>query len=193
MREVRITDNEYEKLIKRLEFFDTMRNNLLTFSFTSVLTVLGVALVMEMNSISAWICLIPFFLIIPFTARISYYRLATAHIDSFLKKFRNPDMEFESGTTIVKEGICKYFKLIAWLVSHEMVLLSIATSCIFYLKYIFSIHKWKFYNYVSLTVPIVLSVLVFIIADSTYNYKKLIDEFSIKWDQYIADNINSAN
>lgn len=52
MQEVQITDKEYDKLIKRIEFFDAMRNNLLTFSFTSVLTVLGVALAIDMDSIS---------------------------------------------------------------------------------------------------------------------------------------------
>lgn len=45
-----------------------------------------------MDSISAWICLIPFLLIIPFTACISYYRLASAHINSFLRKFGQKDM-----------------------------------------------------------------------------------------------------
>jgi hypothetical protein len=30
MQEVQITDKEYDKLIKRIEFFDAMRNNLLT-------------------------------------------------------------------------------------------------------------------------------------------------------------------
>ena len=35
-----ISEKEYDKLIKRLEFFDTMRNNLLTFSFTAVLAIL---------------------------------------------------------------------------------------------------------------------------------------------------------
>lgn len=34
---ISINDKEYEKLIKRLEFYDTTRNNLLTFSFTAVL------------------------------------------------------------------------------------------------------------------------------------------------------------
>lgn len=44
MKQIEISDKEYEKLIKNLEFFDTMRNNLLTFAFTAVLTTLGVAL-----------------------------------------------------------------------------------------------------------------------------------------------------
>lgn len=39
-----IAEKEYDKLIKRLEFYDTMRNNLLTFFFTAVLAVLGVAM-----------------------------------------------------------------------------------------------------------------------------------------------------
>jgi hypothetical protein len=188
MREIQITDKEYDKLIKRLEFFDTMRNNLLTFSFTSVLAVLGVALAMDMNSISAWICLIPFLLIIPFTARISYYRLASAHITSFLKSFGKLDMQFELETNIVREGICKHYKLIAWLINHEMVLLSIATSLTFYLAYILSISEWKLYNYISLLIPVILTALVFIIADSTYSYKKLMDDYSAKWEQYIHEN-----
>lgn len=191
MREIEITDKEYDKLIKRVEFFDTMRNNLLTFSFTSVLTVLGVALAIDMDSISSWICLIPFLLIIPFTARIAYYRLASAHINSFLRKFGKLDMQFETGTNIVKEGVCKHYRLIAWLINHEMVLLSIATSCTFYLTYISSICEWRVYNYISLCVPIILIAIVFVIADSTYNYNKLIDSFSVKWEQYIEDTTDS--
>ena len=86
MRELVVSDREYSKLIKRLEAINSTRNSLLTFSFTAVLTVLGIAIADDMDSISAWLCLIPFLLIIPFTARISYYRLASAHINSFLKK-----------------------------------------------------------------------------------------------------------
>lgn len=68
-----ITNPEYEKLIQRREFDDKMRNTLLTFSFTAVLAILGLALSINMDSYTAWLCLVPFCLIIPFTARISYY------------------------------------------------------------------------------------------------------------------------
>lgn len=185
MREILITDKEYDKLVKRLEFFDTMRNNLLTFSFTAVLTVLGVALAIDMNSISVWICLMPFFLIIPFAARISYYRLASAHINSFLRKFVQRDMQFELGTSTVKEDKCKHYKLIAWLINHEMVLLGIATSCVFYYKYIFTVEEWLIWNFISLIIPIMLIISVYIIVHSTYSYKELIDNFSVGWDTYV--------
>lgn len=180
----KITDMEYEKLIKRMEFFDTTRNNLLTFSFTSVLTVLGVALVIDMDLISSWICLIPFFIIIPFASRISYYRLASAHINSFLQEFRSSDMQFEIGTNEVKEGICKNFNLISWLVNHEMVLLSMATSCIFYFKYNSSIEKWQLCNYVCLVIPVILIIIVFIVSDSTYDYKQLKDDYAKEWHKH---------
>ena len=93
MKQIEISDKEYEKLIKNLEFFDTMRNNLLTFAFTAALTTLGVALAIDTTKVNVWIFLVPFFLIIPFTARISYYRLASAHINSFLKKFGQANMQ----------------------------------------------------------------------------------------------------
>lgn len=192
MESIQITDKEYDKLIKRIEFYDTTRNQLLTFSFTSVLTVLGVSLAIEMNLFSVWICLIPFFLIIPFTARIAYYRLASAHINSFLRKFNSVNMQFELGTEFVNEGKCRHYKIIAWLVNHEMVLLGLATSCIFYLKYIFLIDKWNFWNYISGIVPLILMLVVYIIADSTFAYKKIVNSFSKEWEQYLSRRKNEC-
>ena len=182
--DIMLSDKEYDKLIKRIEFFDSTRNNLLTFSFTAVLAILGVALTIDMNSISALLCLIPFCLIIPFAARITYYRLASAHINSFLRKFAKADMQFEIGTRVVTEDSGKFYPQIAWLINHEMVLLSAATSAIFYLKYVTSIENWTYLNLICLVVPVILSTLVYLISHSTYSYKKLIVSFEEKWDSY---------
>lgn len=182
--ETTVSNEEYNKLVKKIEFFETTRNSLLTFSFTAVLTVIGVALAMDMNVISAWICLLPFFLIIPFTARISYYRLATAHIGAFLKCFAPQNMQFEIGADFVKEGNCRFYTLTAWLITHEMVLLGIAVSFVFYLKYIPSVEKWNIYWIIGLFVPIILSGIVYMIAESTYNYGKVKKNFEKQWDVY---------
>lgn len=182
-----IKDKEYDKLIQRLVFFDTMRNNLLTFSFTSVLAILGVSLALEMNSTNVWICLFPFFLIIPFTARISYYRLASAHIGSFLKEFAKENMQFEIGTRFVPENGCKRYPQIAWLVNHEMVMLSAATSCTFYVKYVGAMTSWTYYNYIGyigFVIPIVLTVFVYLLSDSTYIYDNLMKVFEERWGLY---------
>ena len=181
---IRVTDKEYDKLIRRLEFFDTTRNNLLTFSFTAVLAILGVALTLKLDSISSWFCLVPFCLIIPFSARIAYYRLSCAHINSFLRQFSAEKMQFEIGTRTVPENLCKFYKPIAWLVNHEMVLLGIATSCIFYLKYMPNIGSCSYLECVSLIVPVILTAIVYLISSSTYSYRKLMDQFEREWNAY---------
>lgn len=186
--ENKIDNLEYDKLIKRLEFFDTMRNNLLTFSFTAVLTVLGIALQMEMDSVSSWICLIPYFLIIPFSARISYYRVASAHINSFLRVFANERMQFEIGTKTVKEKNSVRFGMIAWLVNHEMVLLGTACSCLFYFKYIPNIKTWALWEHISIFISALLILFVFIITDSSYNYERMITDYSEGWEKYRKQN-----
>ena len=175
----------YDKLIKKLEFFDVTRNNLLTFSFTSVLAVLGVALGIEnMSYFSVWICLIPFFLIIPFAARISYYRLASSHINSFLKELNPTNMKFENGTNEVKENKCKHYNLIAWLVNHGMVFLGIATCFIFYFRYINIVEEWKFLNFIALIIPLMFTAFVYFISDATYSYSALMDKFINEWNEY---------
>ena len=182
--DIMVTDREYDKLIKRLEFFDATRNNLLTFSFTSVLAILGVALTLKLDSISVWLCLAPFCLIIPFSARIAYYRLASAHISSFLRQFSKNDMQFEIGTKIVTENCCKLYPQISWLVNHEMVLLGVATGFIFALKYIFITKTHSYYNYFWLIVPVILTAIVYFISNSTYRYEKLVDHFVREWNSY---------
>lgn len=182
---IEITQNEYNKLIEKLHFYDNTRNNLLTFSFTAVLAILGIALTKNMNLTNVWLCLIPFFLIIPFSARISYYRLASAHVNSFLRQFAPKDMQFEIGSKIVKENGCSFYRLIAWMVNHEMLLLSIATSFTFYIKYWPNIDGWKYYDYISFLIPLLLTTLVYLISHSTYSYKKLTDNFEQKWKKYI--------
>ena len=179
---ISINDKEYEKLIKRLEFYDTTRNNLLTFSFTAVLTILGAAL-LKTDVFSEWFCLIPFCLIIPFAARISYYRLASAQINSFLKQFSPERMQFEIGNDVVGENNCRFYRSIAWLVNHEMVLFGLATTMIFYFK-VYSTNTGQCYNCLILSIPIILTVTAYLISNSTYSYEDLMKSFGEKWDSY---------
>lgn len=189
-----ISEKEYDKLIQKLSFYDTTRNALLTFSFTAVLAVLGVALTVELNIVSSCVCLVPFLLIIPFSARISYYRLASAHINSFLKLFATKNMQFEIGTSTVTENQIPSYKLLAWLVNHEMFLLGIATSCIFYINYIpFVIKSFNFWIGIVIVIPILLNLFVFIICDSTYSYKNLMTKFTHEWMIYDQNRTTQDN
>lgn len=182
---MKISDIEYNKLVGRLEFHDTMRNNLLTFSFTAVLAILGIAVQMEADEISAWISLLPFLLIIPFAARISYYRLSSAHIGAFLRVYASDRVRFEVGAKNVNEkiGIGKIYSSIAFLVNHEMVLLGLASCLVFYLKYIPCIDEFQWWNYIGLLTPIVLEIVVFAFVHSTDNYSEMVNNFKIEWEK----------
>ena len=181
-----ISDIEYSKLVSRLDFHDTMRNNLLTFSFTAVLTILGIALQMELDAISAWIPLLPFLLIIPFTARISYYRLSSAHIGAFLRVYAFDRVRFEIGAKRVHEkiGMGKVYSVVAFLVNHEMVLLGLACCFVFYLKYIPCIDMYQWWHYIGLLIPVVLEIIVLVVAHSTNNYSKMVKNFTDAWKKY---------
>lgn len=183
-----ISQHEYQKLIERITFYDTMRNNLLTFSFTAVLAILGIAMTARFNIVTCWICLIPFLLIIPFAARIAYYRLATAHVSSFLRKFASNRMKFEISAQTVTEGVCKHYRIIAWCVNHEMFCLGSATIAIFYFKYFPLIDLQNYLHLLSLVVPLILLRLVYIISNDVRDFSKVIEAFKEKWDEYAAKN-----
>ena len=182
--ESNISNEEFNKLIKRLEFCDTTRNNLLSFSFTAVLAILGLTINATMDKISSWICLLPYLLIIPFSARISYYRLSSAHINSFLRIFAEDKMKFELGTSLVPEKIFNGYRLISWLVNHEMVLLGVISSLVFGIKYWNCVEVWSAWDCLSLVFAFILIFVVYYITDLTNDYKKLISDYSIKWRMY---------
>ena len=179
-----ISEKEYDRLIRRLEHYYSTRNTLLTFSFTAVLAVLGVTLKVELDMIGSCICLLPFLLIIPFTARISYYRLASAHVNSFLRTFSKQNMQFEIGAGKVTENQIVSYRLVAWLINHEMFLLGIATSCVFYLKYIPLLQSVNIWNGMLLVIPVALNVVVFFISDATFSYTRMMIKFLKQWEEY---------
>lgn len=186
-----LSEAEYSKLVRRIEFHDTMRNNLLTFSFTVVLTILGIALQMETDAINVWIPLLPFLVIIPFAARISYYRLSSAHIGAFLRVYASDKVKFELGAKDVNEGIGMgiMYTCISFMVNHEMVLLGLACCIVFYLKYIASVGEYQWWNYIALAVPIILEKVVYAIAHSTDNYSRMVKAFKEEWENHLLDKV----
>ncbi len=182
--QVEITAEEYNKHISTLNFFDTTRNNLLTFAFTTVLALLGIIIASE-NPINPLVCLVPYFLIIPFTARISYYRIASAHINTFLKSFVPEKTVFANGASIVPEKHGKVYPLIAWLINHEMVVLAIATGLIYCYEYYNYDNFSTLWSIIKFLAPIPFIIVIFLISNSTYSYKKICDVYTPKWETYL--------
>ena len=151
-----------------------------------MLAVLGVAISTD-EKIHAWVFLIPFFLIIPFTARIAYYRMAYAHLISFLKVFAAERTNFDLGVESVPENCgCSTFsfKLMDWLMNHEMLLLGIATDFVFYYKYILQIEVWDIGAHIGLIVPLLCTTIVYLLSDAVYSFTDLRINFRQKWEDY---------
>lgn len=178
-----ISDDEYNMHIGTLEFYDTTRNSLLTFSFTTVLALVGVIIAMD-TPISPYICLFPYFLIIPFTARITYYRLSSAHINAFLRVYAPEKTIFKRASTIVREKHNWVYIFIAWFVNHEMFLLSIAVGIIYVYQYQAVTDVDSFENIIKLFIPLPFILLDYVITHSTNSYPKLLNHYQKQWIEY---------
>ena len=176
-----LDDTEYSRLIARLDFHDTTRNSLLTFSFTTVITILGIALPLNLDDISVILCLMPYLLIIPFSARIVYYRLSSAHIHSFLRVYAPDKTKFEHGAQIVPEGSGPTYRLIAFLVNHEMFILALATNIVFYFKCFQCVAVWNWFNYLLVVISLILLFIVYFITNSTFNFNKMTQKYINDW------------
>lgn len=183
----KVTDEEYNKLVNTLTNEITIKNSLLAFSFTAVLAALGVALGVDTSQMNPLLFLVPFFLIIPFTARISYYRLVSAYTNTFLKVFTPERMLYAIGgeRVLEKHGIA--YRPIAWLINHEMLMLAGATTVTFWIVYYPRITRWGFFEILLWILPLIMDCFVYWISDSTYSYKKLSEWFKPQWERYFAE------
>ena len=104
-------------------------------------------------------------------------------------------MMFAIGTSTVleKDGLSgvKKFKTIAWLVNHEMLMLSIAITTVFLYLLMVQTIVYDIYFYLRCCIPILLSIVVFLISNWTYSYKKLSDNYNQKWKDYFNQLLNS--
>lgn len=184
-----LDDKEYERLWNILEYNVSTRTSLLTFSFTTVLAVIGVAIGTESKDFSVYIYLMPYCLIIPFTARIVYYRITHAHISAFLIEYAPEKMKFHQKTKFVAEKQNKLFSIIAILVNYEMFVLAITCAIIFEQKYFNTVNSFGKKEIFIIIVPILLSLVVFFIISYGYNYSKIKNNYLSKWNElHIVEN-----
>lgn len=180
-----MSKEEYERLYNRLEYNLSTRNNLLTFSFTTVLAVLGVAIGTESTDFSVYMYLIPFCLILPFTARIVYYRIIYAHISSFLMTYAPEKMKFDIGTKKVPEKQSTFFSVMAFLVNYEMAILASTCAVIFYCKYFSTAQGFYAKDLFVWLLPLLLVGIVVAIIAFGYNYTKHQKNYQKKWEQFL--------
>ena len=185
-----MTDREYDYWQKILERDVSTRTSLLTFSFTTVLAILGIALSNNGENVSPLIYLVPYFLIIPFEGRIAYYRLIHARISAYLEMVVPEDTTLDTLGICVPEKQTPFFDIIAILNNYEMFLLSVAAAVVFYCKYPFpSLNEFSTVDYVIFAIPIILSAFVALIVAYTFDYGKWKTRYRKEWEKCRASAI----
>ena len=180
-----MTDREYDSWQKTLERNVSTRTNLLTFSFTTVLAILGIALSNNGENINPVAYLVPYLLIIPFEGRIAYYRLIHARVSAYLEMVTPQDTSLDIAGEKVPEKQTWVFNIIALLNNCEMLFLSVATAIVFYGKYPFpSVKEFSQMDWLMLALPIILSAFVGVTVAYTFNYGKWKSHYRKEWEKH---------
>ena len=187
-RETENLIRDYEMITEKKRAALGIRNNLLTFSFTAVLAVIGVAFAQE-GEVNPIILLLPYCLIVPFTARITYYRIQSAYYDGFLKA-HSSSLSVFSGLT-GKDGVSDLGgvnKITGWMIgklmNFEMLVLSIACAVLFYVSYSVEMQDFSMRDWVMNSLPIIFSLLVFAIILTGLDYRKIKDRYEKEWSNH---------
>mgnify|MGYP003299402430 CR=1 FL=1 len=179
-----VEKSEIELLIEKLERNSSVRRNEKTFTFTTVLSILGIALAAN-NFIASWFYLLPYFIIVPYSAHISYYRIIHARINAYLIETVPEYRTFNIIGNNVPEGKGFLFWIISVLNNYEFFLLSIISMILFYSNYCISLEQWETSNYLICTIPIILSGFVFIITWYGKRYGYWVKKFRVEWKKEI--------
>lgn len=167
-------ENEFNILIRRMEKNLEMRHTYLMFAFTTAIAAIAALFVVDFASISPWICIVPFAVIIPFQARISYSRLSHAKMEAYMLVCYPGKFSFSEKSLNELSGIIG--KIIAIISNYELTLLSIVIDILFILvkKYVLSTECWLSVDTVTIGVA---TFIVFGLATYTFPYSKFMEKY----------------
>lgn len=166
-----------EKLMDNI--FQT-RNNLLTFSFTIVVAALGIGFTKYADN-NPIIYLLPFFIIVPFTGRITYYRIWEAYLEVCLEEHGEHLRQKNFNKYVQIERANKVDGIMAVLVNYEMFILAAACLVLCVLKYPIGLDEFLIGDYIYFAVAIFSVALVFIIITAAFSFSKVKDAYRKKW------------
>lgn len=172
-------DQMFIKINNNMTFLLDTKNKILMFAFTTTLAMFGAALKIESSSVDMYTYTLPFFLLVPFTARITYYRIWKCHQSAYLRVFAHDRymQACEHEIPIEKNFIDK---LLGLFVNCEMLFLSIGCSMIYYAKN-FRYIECSLECIILLFIPIAATSLVAVFCFSAYNYSKMYSTYYNKW------------
>lgn len=173
-------DQMVTNINNHMEFLIDTKNKILMFAFATTLAMFGAALKIKSTSQDIYTYTLPFFLLLPFTARITYYRIWSCHQKTFLKIFAQDRFVFKDNEKEVP--IERHFldKIICFLVNFEMGFLSIGCLIIYIVK------SWEHYtnslfHLIAYSFSILSTILICLFCISALNYSKMSSYYLEKW------------
>lgn len=188
----KLSPGELSRHMARQEANHRLQKDLMTFAFTATLVVISAGLGMEIKSVStSLIFLMPFLIIIPFQARITYYTLDSAHFRSFIQVFQGEEDRYSwACRECVKEkyGLKpRQYSLLALLVNHELALLGLACDAVFgiQLYQLIQIHPRETWKIILPSMAAIIATLTVIwLCNMTYPYTDTFERYEDKWKEY---------
>lgn len=176
-----MTNEEFSQVDKLITFLLDTKNRILTFSFATVIGMYGFSFA-KITDKDFYIYTIPFFLITPFAARVSYYRIWACYLETYLKIFANDKYVVSRLVEYNIPHIERNFldEIMGILVNFEMAILCIACDIIFYYK-CYNIFKFNIFHIIIFSIPTVSTLLVILFCCSALNYRKMEDNYIKKW------------
>lgn len=113
----------------------SIRNTLLTFCFTSVITTIGFG-INNFDEIPFILFIIPMIITLTFSCRITYYKDKQCRMNAYLNVFHKNSLQYE---LIYKEkcniaDFCMQNKFTSFIINNELLLLSIVCMIIYFIK-----------------------------------------------------------
>lgn len=178
-QEIQFDGFELEHLTKAMDKNLETRQQYLTFSFATTVTLLGVFVSFEKLSSLFWFPLLVYVIIIPFQARITYSRIIHANMEAYIKVYYKEQLPYYHNRILDFEMleqddfIGRY--VISRLANFELTILSLAlTICMVRLTPI---------SLGTIIIYILLDLIVFRLALYSYNYGEIEKKYEIKYDE----------
>lgn len=170
--------DELSVVIARMDKNLEMRHTYLMFAYTTSAVLLAALFAIESFESLYWLCMLPYAVIIPFQARISYSRISHSRMEAYVKIFYKEDFKFYNRYVDELQGVGG--KIIAILSNYELTLLSIEINICFYaLK--FRVNGAIDFRLVSSYLPIAMTLIVAGLAKYTRNYAKFVSKFEAEY------------
>ena len=200
---------EYKDDLNLRNFLLQTKNNLIIKSFIIVFSMIGIlicdkilTLHNEIKNITIFVYIIPYFMLVPISSRVAYYRIWGAYLSAKINIFTNnkvdsyPEISFLNNYNLQnskKDKINLFIhKIICFMVNFELFILSLGCFFIFIISVIINN-----YNFITIIICFIISAIsniyIFLIFKNICNYEKLYDVNKQKWTTYVKNNNDIKN